>query len=245
MALSPKCPEGYKWLPEFGDGKSCFKITDLVVEYNPGSPTTGYRDLTIADLMCLKDQTRLYVPEESQHIEAMSNWINTFASPSEFYYYTGVLPFRDTGPYRKGFILASSNTIVKDVYNRYGDQIGQDTAVYQLPNNIQPTNAKGTDLPYKGICQYTECTSVTGEKCKFPFKYNGRLYDTCITIDDKGLYPGAPWCSSQTDEFGKHIPGKEVTCSSSCRLVDCPVGYYRMITADSCFKVICTRKKSK
>ena len=48
---------------------------------------------------------------------------------------------------------------------------------------------------------------IKGAKCKFPFKYKQRLYDTCITIDNKGLYPGAPWCSTQTDEFDNHIEG--------------------------------------
>ena len=47
MALSPKCPEGFEWLPQFGNGKSCFKITEHnPVECNPSC----YYDLTIVDI---------------------------------------------------------------------------------------------------------------------------------------------------------------------------------------------------
>ena len=76
MALSPKCPEGFEWVPQFGTGKSCFKRTEHnPVECNPNSPTDCYFDLTIADSMCLKDNSRLFVTETPAEIEAMKDYI--------------------------------------------------------------------------------------------------------------------------------------------------------------------------
>ena len=59
-----------------------------------------------------------------------------------------------------------------------------------------------------GICQYTECSTSSGETCTFPFIYKGRLYDTCITHDDLGSDAGKPWCSIATDEFSNHVTGR-------------------------------------
>ena len=114
-----------------------------------------------------------------------------------------------------------------------------DSAVeLRLPDGLAHTMAKSTGTGNKyTICQYTGCSSATGDSCKLPFKYKGRTYDTCITIDDKGSYPGAPWCSRKLDIDGNHLNGNEITCSESCRVSNCPVGYYRMADADTCYRV--------
>ena len=52
-----------------------------------------------------------------------------------------------------------------------------------------------------------------------------------------GSYPGAPWCSSSTDADRNHIKGKEITCSESCRVVDCPIGFYQLHPSNSCYRV--------
>lgn len=53
-------------------------------------------------------------------------------------------------------------------------------------------------------------------------RYNGRLYDNCITLDNQGV----PWCSYKLDEEGNDI-GFHYSCSESCHVNNCPVGYYR------------------
>ena len=255
MALSPKCPEGFEWLPQFGNGKSCFKITEHnPVECNPNSQTSCYYDLTIADSMCLKDNSRPFVTETPAEIGAMMEYIPAMV-PTGNYHNMGIVPYRSPVPQpgetrsnsENGFIFASRNNLVDVLYSYFpdnGNKIDPSspsyTSVYWwYTPYLTGRAAKGTSAFASnfGICQYTECTSMTGTKCRFPFKYKGRLYDTCITVDDKGLYPGAPWCSTQTDEFDIHVEGKEDTCSGSCRVADCPVGYYWMPFTDSCYKV--------
>ncbi len=90
---------------------------------------------------------------------------------------------------------------------------------------------------YFTICQYTECADITGTKCVFPFVYKGRKYDTCISIDGRGDGPTNAWCSSETELTGKHIIGKEITCSSNCRVADCPIGYYWQHHGLTCWRV--------
>ena len=66
----------------------------------------------------------------------------------------------------------------------------------------------------------------------------GRLYDNCITIDKEPLELEDAWCSTSTDEFRKHIPDTHGTCSSSCnRITDCPVGFWPMLPADTCYQL--------
>ena len=255
MALSPKCPEGFEWVPQFGNGKSCFKRTEHnPVECNPNSPTSCYYDLTITDSMCLKDNSRPFVTENSDEIGAMKDF-EPAALPISMYHHMGIVPYRSPVPQpgetrsnsENGFIYASRNNLVDVLYSYFpdnGNTINPSspsyTSVYWwYQPYLTGRAAKGTSAFASnfGICQYTECTSMTGAKCKFPFKYKGRLYDTCITVDDKGSYTGAPWCSMKTDEFGIHVEGNEDTCSDSCRVADCPVGYYWMPFTDSCYKV--------
>lgn len=67
-----------------------------------------------------------------------------------------------------------------------------------------------------GLCQYTECGTTQGETCKFPYRYKGRLYDTCITLDNLAEETGKKWCSTNTDEFDNHVIGSEQTCTDNC-----------------------------
>ena len=62
----------------------------------------------------------------------------------------------------------------------------------------------------KSICEYTECSTVTGKFCEFPFRYKVRLYDSCITLDGKGSNSEDSWCSTAVDVTTRdHIPGKQ------------------------------------
>lgn len=87
------------------------------------------------------------------------------------------------------------------------------------------------------LCEYSECSSVSGTTCRFPFKYKGRLYDTCVGFDNKGSIEGSPWCSTSTDEYQNHISGNEQTCSASCeRKTFCPVGFIHMYPENTCYQ---------
>ena len=62
------------------------------------------------------------------------------------------------------------------------------------------------------------CKTVSGAKpnlpCVFPFRYNGRVYNSCVSagFDD-------PWCSTLTNMFGVHVNGNWGNCDKSA----CPL----------------------
>ena len=64
----------------------------------------------------------------------------------------------------------------------------------------------------------TECNTVSGAKpnlpCAFPFRYNGRVYNSCVSagFDD-------PWCSTLTNMFGVQVNGNWGNCDKSA----CPL----------------------
>jgi hypothetical protein len=96
-------------------------------------------------------------------------------------------------------------------------------------------DCRGQSDHHFGVCEYTECATATGETCIFPFRYKGRIYDTCITLDSAN--PGEPWCSTGTDDFHNHIPGTESPCATSCfRVTNCPIGFYLMRYDDTCYQ---------
>ena len=57
----------------------------------------------------------------------------------------------------------------------------------------------------------------------FVFRYQGRMYDTCITLGNGG----EPWCPTLLDEESNYIEGHRESCSPECDVNDCPIGFYR------------------
>ena len=43
------------------------------------------------------------------------------------------------------------------------------------------------------------------------FRYKGRLYGGCITVDSPD---GSPWCSTETDSHWNHVDGNVATCTN-------------------------------
>ena len=72
MAVKPNCPEGYTWLPAYGQGRSCFKIV--------GSDNGEFN---VANKLCLKDKTRLATPMSSNDTGVLSTWIPLSGSLSD------------------------------------------------------------------------------------------------------------------------------------------------------------------
>ena len=89
-----------------------------------------------------------------------------------------------------------------------------------------------SETTLRGVCQYRECTTNESQICSFPFKYKGRMYDSCITIDSY-----EPWCSLKIDLNRNHIEsdGARGYCSSVCFVRDCPVGFYKL--EKTCYKI--------
>ena len=59
------------------------------------------------------------------------------------------------------------------------------------------------------------CRTVSGpspnQKCVLPFKHGGKLYNKCPKDPEA---PGKYWCSTQTDDKGNHISGKDFSYRS-------------------------------
>ena len=69
-------------------------------------------------------------------------------------------------------------------------------------------------------CEATESASecvtvdgnVVGAQCVFPFSYEGKTYCGCnADHEEEGV-----WCSTRTDEMGRHTQGHWGVCSEEC-----------------------------
>ena len=83
---------------------------------------------------------------------------------------------------------------------------------------------------FRALCHYTECVTKDNKVCSFPFRYKGRLYDKCISLDSE-----SPWCSLKTDVNYNHIQGTGNIglCADDCEVQNCPVGFSFM--TGSCY----------
>ena len=70
MALSPNCPPGYKWIPQFGQGRSCFKRTARISS-DMINGDGGRREINVPNKVCLRDKTRLATPSDQASSEAL------------------------------------------------------------------------------------------------------------------------------------------------------------------------------
>ena len=93
----------------------------------------------------------------------------------------------------------------------------------------------------KFICQTTSCYTNSGQACVFPFKYAGRTYSQCITIDNYGV----PWCSTGVDDQGFYVKEHWGNCQMNCNYNDCPVGYVRAFPDTTCYKIASFKERVK
>ena len=65
----------------------------------------------------------------------------------------------------------------------------------------------------------SNCLAVDGPgsglPCKFPFKYYGKVHNSCTDMMKK-YTNNKPWCSTKVDETGKHMRGNWGNCDESC-----------------------------
>ena len=105
--------------------------------------------------------------------------------------------------------------------------------------NIHSTEcAKTEDVPantrVRGLCQYSSCVINATTTCAFPFRFKGRLYDSCITLGSRNRIP---WCAIDV-ELNKDMKDNAwAKCPSHCYVNNCPIGYYRAYPDQSCIKV--------
>ncbi len=89
---------------------------------------------------------------------------------------------------------------------------------------LTDTSSVYSDDKYSSVaCHYRECKTTNNKVCLFPFRYKGKLYSSCITLDS----PEA-WCSINTDKYGNHIDdgNSRATCQPSCLVQNCPIGFF-------------------
>lgn len=83
-----------------------------------------------------------------------------------------------------------------------------------------PMNLISSGGKFGGQCLVTEKRSLLPKPCKFPFKYQGRIFNGCIRLNDPAM---RLWCSTEIDERGFHILGREVWGHCDETGLPCPV----------------------
>ena len=62
----------------------------------------------------------------------------------------------------------------------------------------------------------SDCKTLKGNSCVFPFIYDGETYN-CCTVKDS--YKGASWCATEVNEDGEVLEGKLGNCEED--VCDC------------------------
>ena len=231
MALRPDCPEGFNWLTTYKQGRSCIRnVPGADIDDLNGS---GYA-INIANKLCASIKTRLATPGTQADFEALKSSVaSKYTPPGTFA--LGLMKIQGS---EQAIAKVDSTSLVKHATNYSFISLGGTCSFYT--SNPSAEFGQCSKLSHRkgyGACEYTECSTITGGVCRFPFKYKGRVYDTCVTIDDKGSNPGDPWCSTLTDELNNHIPGSEESCASNCpRMTNCPVGFWPMWDEPTCYQ---------
>jgi len=68
---SPKCPDGYTWLAQFG--AACFKVTPSGPFEKDG---VNYNAVWTSEAMCAAEGTRLAVFKTAEQGHALKNWLS-------------------------------------------------------------------------------------------------------------------------------------------------------------------------
>ena len=63
------------------------------------------------------------------------------------------------------------------------------------------------------ILKYSECKSVGGEDCIFPFKFKGKTYTSCTTTESVN---GAAWCATKVDSDDNVVRNFWKDCEEGC-----------------------------
>ena len=246
-AKPPSCPVGYSWIPQAGES-SCFKMHSRTETEDANS--VKWSSIMTATKMCLAEGTRLATPATVQQVEALSDFFKILKKRSfggkatdDFNVWLGIQYFHQypTRPASCSTCATSPDWYSTFLSPWYSSNVRGDSIPGSIFNDNTPCYTYSTIKTYRGsncmhdaathghegktlaLCEYKGCSSSSGT-CVFPFRHGGRLYNTCIRI---GTEDGVPWCSTEVDDKGVHIEGKEMTCPSECAVSDCPVGFLK------------------
>ena len=246
-AKSPDCPPGYNWVPDAGTS-SCFKLSDETESTDArgvmwSSINTGHK-------ICMDEGTRLATPTTDSEVAALAEFMRTLdilatgdqAADRHTNVWMGLqyfkqeltipatcTPCQSSPDWENQWLSPWSNSSIPDSDGQtlFGSEFADNRPCYTLSAaNVFSKSwcmmvARDQQSRIRALCEYRGCSTGT-ETCVFPFKLGGRLYNTCTRM---GTEDGVPWCSTQVDENGVHVEGKELVCPSDCPVSDCPVGF--------------------
>ncbi|XP_059089354.1 uncharacterized protein LOC131885346 [Tigriopus californicus] len=242
----PNCPPGYIYetklsdAPQYGS-RSCYKITKLG-SFIDSARAKRVSSVSVADSICLRDHTRLFAPRNAFQADMIHDWLSKHTiwdkdtnATHKVSFFTGVRSFSNTT------IIAANDFEPSKTLN--SSSLGSNCFRIDYEwgySMIETPCDQESDLPidydnreFFGICQYKECRTTVNSTCSFPFRFNGRLYDTCVSLGPDST----PWCSTGVDDNLNHIPGYEKFCDSTCHVDNCPLGFYRNYMDRTCYQV--------
>ena len=101
------------------------------------------------------------------------------------------------------------------------------------------------------LCETKSLNTIDEPKtsCTLPFKYQGKMYDSCSYEVIDGFNPdGSPWCATEVDEDGNAIPQKLKLCEDERRTILYGSGNGHMCPMPFLFDRVyydhCTRKNN-
>ena len=59
----------------------------------------------------------------------------------------------------------------------------------------------------------SDCKTVKGNSCIFPFSYKGETYNSCTKAESSN---GVAWCATEVDDNGEVVNNKWEDCDSLC-----------------------------
>lgn len=213
----PKCPDGYVWLSTKSQS-SCFKIHDKITQ--DSSSGTQMPSLYTANKLCLEDGTKLAMPESIEDMNSLKEFFRSsipLFKGKKYHKYSAYLGLqqlkqRDAQPsscsdcdWPNGYYSSWSQQLylnhflttmgVSDTNNCFKIIVAgnmESLATHPCIENATTDESFNT----MALCEYRLCktSGFTENYCQFPFRFGGRLYDTCITL---GREDKVPWCSTK------------------------------------------------
>ena len=212
--------------------------------------------ITSAETLCMEDGTRLAAPESVSQRMALNMWLDE--TNPDLRYTGGTETDTRIEEYWAGYRLFEHSK-TKDVSCTTCDfeDLGVSSWKSASYSKDEMKIIKGDSLKFEqclfimrkftnlkqlrncfnkhannihALCEYRECKTVSNRLCKFPFKYAGRSYDTCITF---GMSDGESFCATEVDS-NNTLTASE-TCQPECSVSNCPIGFHSHL--ESCIRV--------
>ena len=87
------------------------------------------------------------------------------------------------------------------------------TVSFLVEDNVCDYYSEDYDLDEcESIKEKTQCKTVNGTTCFFPFLFRGKEMTNCIT----GVKRRQPWCPTKVNSDGVPVPGEWGFCNEQC-----------------------------